>query len=227
MSTQDSRRPGATARAVFTVPFRAQTYRNLAYVLLAFPLGMAYFVAVSAGLSMGLGLAVTLVGLPILLVTLLGAVVIAGFEAELATRLVDEVVPQPSLLVEGSAEVPDSWSGLFDAVSRIATSPSTWLSLLLVAVKFAFGIVAFVVTALSVTLTGALLGAPLLYDTAGFSYQFGTYTVGTFPEALALCGVGAVLALATLHLMNGLAKLGAVLTASVLGLDGVIVSDPN
>jgi hypothetical protein len=43
-----------------------RTYRNGLYVLLGFPLGLAYFVFLSAGLSFASGLVVTLVGIPML-----------------------------------------------------------------------------------------------------------------------------------------------------------------
>ncbi len=44
-----------------------QTYLNLAYLMLTFPLGIFYFVFIVVGLSLGLGLVVIWVGLLILL----------------------------------------------------------------------------------------------------------------------------------------------------------------
>jgi hypothetical protein len=51
----------------FGVLRRSETYRNLGYDLLAFPLGIAYFVFLVTGLSVGVGLVIIWVGVPILL----------------------------------------------------------------------------------------------------------------------------------------------------------------
>jgi len=43
-------------RRFVAVPFRRQTYRNLTYLALSFPLRVAYFVGATIGLSTGAGL---------------------------------------------------------------------------------------------------------------------------------------------------------------------------
>jgi len=48
----------------FGVVAREGTYLNIIYLLLAFPLGTAYFVFLVTGLSLGLGLSITLLGIP-------------------------------------------------------------------------------------------------------------------------------------------------------------------
>ncbi len=64
-------RPGAPILVnIFGVYFRPQTYLNLLYLLLAFPLGLAYFVFLVTGLSLGFGLIITLAGIPILVLML-------------------------------------------------------------------------------------------------------------------------------------------------------------
>ena len=56
-------------RRVFGVPFRAATWRSIAYELLALPLGIAYFVILVTGFSVGAGLAVVIIGLAVLALT--------------------------------------------------------------------------------------------------------------------------------------------------------------
>jgi hypothetical protein len=51
----------------FGVAARGETYLNIIYLLLAFPLGTAYFVFLVTGLSLGLGLLIIWIGIPILL----------------------------------------------------------------------------------------------------------------------------------------------------------------
>ena len=56
---------------VVGVVAKGQTWLNLVYVLIGFPLGLAYFVVLIVGLSVGIALAVLVVGLAILLLSLI------------------------------------------------------------------------------------------------------------------------------------------------------------
>ena len=62
----------------FTVAVRPRTYGNLLYLWLGFPLGLAYFVGLTVGISTGLPLSLLWIGLAILLVTFLAAWGAAG-----------------------------------------------------------------------------------------------------------------------------------------------------
>jgi hypothetical protein len=76
-------------------PFgRSLTYRRIAYLLLAFPLGLAYFILLVVALSVGAGLAVTLIGLPILALTLYAWRRVASFERWLIGRLLGTEIPR-------------------------------------------------------------------------------------------------------------------------------------
>ncbi|RXK49031.1 sensor domain-containing protein [Halorientalis pallida] len=222
-------------RGFFGVPFRGQTYRSLAYLLLSFPLGLAYFVAVTVGVATGVGLLITLVGVPILLVTLYGVTLIAGFEASLARHLLGMDVPAPECLQRGDAA--DGWDpGSILAWARtVVTAPTTWTALVLVGVKFVFGLTAFAVLSAAATVSLVLLAAPIAVLT-DVPLQVASATDGltvgivsrgqplwvaeTLPEAAALAVVGAFATLLTLHLVNGLATFGGVSTAALLDVDG-------
>lgn len=224
MSHTPQRGPSAALRRFFGVPLRAQTYRNLAYLALAFPLGLAYFVGLTVGFSTGLSLAVTLVGIPLLLVTVLAAAGAAGFEAKLARWLVGVEATPPAALTDLDGSL-DSLDGLVDATKRLLTAPTTWTGLLLVALKFLFGIVAFTALITTTAVAGSLLAAPLLYNAAGITYTVGPYAVDTLPAALATTALGVLVALCSLHLLNGLAKFGGFTTAALLGDANTTTSD--
>ena len=68
----------------FTVAVRPRTYGNLLYLWLGFPLGLAYFIGLTVGISAGVPLTLIWIGLAILLVTFLAAWGAAGFERQLA-----------------------------------------------------------------------------------------------------------------------------------------------
>jgi hypothetical protein len=201
----------------FGVPLRVQTYRNLAYLALAFPLGLAYFVGVTAGLSTGVGLAVTLVGVPLLVLTVAAATAAAGFEAKLAAWLVGVESSQPEALGELVDADLGSVDGVLAATKQLLTAPTTWTSLLLVLLKFGFGIAAFVSLVTAAAVAASFLTMPLFYDAAGVTYNLGPYVVDTFGEALAGSALGVLTVLVSLHLLNGLAKLHGFTTAALLG----------
>jgi hypothetical protein len=196
------------------VAFDRQTYRNLAYLLLAFPLGIAYFTAITTGLSLGVGLLVTLLGLPVLVATLAATLGIGRFEARLAAWLLDVDVDPSAPSVELSfGSVDDAIA----SVERVVTTPATWTALLLVALKFGFGILAFTAVVTAGAVSAALLATPLVYDAAGVTYTVGPYVVDTLPEALAAAGLGVVALFLSLHVLNGLARFGGFLTNTLLG----------
>lgn len=204
-------------RRIATAPLRARTYLNLIYLALAFPLGLAYFVGVVVGLSTGVGMVITLVGIPLLIATVLGATIVAAFEARLATHLVGVDVPLPEAVRDGF--LTDEDDGVLEALKRLLTAPTTWTSVLLLVVKFVYGVVAFTLLVTVGAVVATLLAAPLAYDQPGVTYQFGTYTVETLPAALVLSGTGVVLTVLALSLFNLLAIGGGLLNAALLDVD--------
>lgn len=209
------------------VPFRLQTYRNLTYLALAFPLGLLYFLGVTVGFSLGVGLFVTWIGLPILVVTVAGATVVAGFEAELARRLVGVEVPFPEVLRNRTSdeEGTDPEGRFLASLKRLLVAPTTWSSVLLVLLKFGFGILAFVALVTAGSLGASMLVAPFLYDDPFVTYQLGAFVIDTFAESVAVFVAGVLLTLAALHLLNALARLGGLLTAALLGVGGSEASE--
>jgi hypothetical protein len=228
-SRSSPRRPVSALRQAVTAPVRAQTYKNILYLALAFPLGLLYFVGLITGASLGIGLLITWVGLPILGVTLAGVVLGAGLEARLATNLVGIDASLPTFLQE--FEVRDGIAapgdGFLGAVKRLATAPTTWTSVILVLPKFVFGLVSFVALVLTGTISAVLLAAPLIYQnpsqTLGFAegitvgqFTVGPWVVDTLPEAFAVTAGGIVFLVVALNLLNVLARLQATYTAVLL-----------
>lgn len=202
------------------VPFRPRTYANLLYLALAFPLGLVYFVTVVTGLSLGIGLSITLFGIPLLLLTLLTILFLGALEAKLATHLVGIDTPVPEALrADNPRSLVQAEDGLLDALKATVIAPTTWTTLVVVVAKFVYGILAFTVLVTAVTLTLVLVAAPFAYDHPDFVYTIGHHTVETLPEALAFAGVGVALGFISLHLLNALAVAGAVLNAALLGLE--------
>ena len=213
-------------------PFRLQTYRNLLYLVLAFPLGVIYFVGLVMGATLGFGLLIVWVGLPILSLTILGATAFAGFEAKLARRLVGVGVRVPAVLREFDASEGTSLpgNGYLAAITRLLTAPSTRTVVVLVLAKFAFGIVSIIALLVAAGLTIGLLSAPFVLDAPSVAigltddvvilgdYAVGPWDVDTMPEALLVAAFGIVFGLVALNGLNLLACFHAQYTGVLLAL---------
>ena len=201
-------------------PFRPETYAKLLYLLLAFPLGIAYLVFLTVGLSVGVGTSLLLVGVPVFVLTVVGIAFLGAVEARLASGLLGVEAPLPEPL---RADNPDGLrrveNGLAETLRNLFTAPTTWTSLALLAIKSVYGLFVFVISVTAAAVTASLLGAPLAYDAPGVTYTVGAYAVETLPEALGLAVVGAALGLGSLYLLGGLATAGGLVTAALLELD--------
>ncbi len=58
----------SSLKAFFGVVARPRTWLNILFQWLAFPLGLFYFICLVTGLSLGIGLVIIWVGIPILLI---------------------------------------------------------------------------------------------------------------------------------------------------------------
>jgi len=178
----------------FGVAADPQTYRNLSYLALTFPLGILYFVIVYGGGVAGVSLIPLVVGAPLLVAVLAVATNVTEIEARLANGLlgtdIDYESPEPSdeTLVEYG--------------KRVATSSRSYRAVAYLLSKFAVGLVAFTALTVAATLSAAMALAPALYARPEFSYQFGAASVETLPVALALSVGGVLVAFASLHVFN-------------------------
>lgn len=94
-------------------------------------------------------------------------------------------------------------------------NPVTWKSLAYLFAKFPFGILAFVIGVTAISLTLALVTAPLTYTFLPINVGF--WYVDTL-EAAVLCAIlGLVVGLVSLHAMNGLALLWGHFARLMLG----------
>lgn len=170
--------PRTAARLFFGAPLRKQTYLNLAYLALAFPLGIVYFVFLTTGVSVSLALSILIVGIPLFVGVLAVTSLLATFERLLAGKLlgVDVRVARPaSTGADGDGESASTRSFASRAwayVVSLVTDAGTWKALVYLASKFVLGLVAFVAFVTALSTGGALLLTPLYYDYANVSVGF-------------------------------------------------------
>lgn len=178
-----------------------QTYKNLGYLLLAFPLGIAYHMLLLFGFAFGAILSVLGIGVALILGTIVGSRVLAGFERWLANALLGLDLRSPEDARTSSA------TGLWSTAKGYLEAASTWRGLGFLMLKLWVGIVGLV---LLIALLGTLsvVTAPLHYpyeaELITVNDEAITWTIETLPEALLAVPVGAVLGLVLLHVTNAI-----------------------
>jgi len=198
---QTSRDLGGVVGALFD----AQSYRNALYLLLSFPLGLAYFVGLTVGLALGVGLAVILIGIPILFAVLLTVRTLAGVERVLANVLLGTEISQPASLSGGD---------LRSLAEQLVRSRATWMAGAFLLLKLWIGVAGFVLVVTGGALAGAFVTAPLHYSREAI--QFGPWVVDTLLEAVLVVPLGVVLAIVTVNLVNALADAIGIVATSLL-----------
>jgi hypothetical protein len=230
-------------RWFFGVIARRQTYYNLVYLLLAFPLGLTYFLFLIIGFSVATPLAILLVGLPIAVLVVSVATHLAAVERALADSLLTVDVP--------AADHPDP-DGIGEWLKGMLLDLGTWTGIVYLFSKFFAGLAAFIASIVLGAVVFSFLSAPLHYDdsTRGIhlataeptvispdlAFRQDAWNVGvglpfeitvasgelvsayadTLVGALAFSAVGVLLAVVVLHLLNGLAWLFGKYTALLL-----------
>jgi signal transduction histidine kinase len=183
-----------------------QTWLNLAYLVLAFPTGLAYFIVLVVGLATGVGLAVVVVGIAILLVTLWAWRAMAGVERGLARALLGVSIAQPA----DRRGLP-----LTDRVARWLRDPVTWKSLVFVALKFPLGIVTLALVGGLGFVALVLAFSPLIVLLTPVTV-FG-WIVESPLQAIPLAVAGVLACLLLLNLFNGVAWLWGLFARVMLG----------
>ena len=189
-------------REFAAVVLEPQSYLNLLYLLLAFVLGTVYFVVFTFAFTLGIVLAVFLVGIPILVAAVIGSRFVALFERFLANTLLGTDVSAGSEL-----RTTDLWS----AVVAYTTAESTWRGIGFLALKFWLGLLSGILVFIGLGVTFSLIAAPLGGETVVLNY-----TIDSTVESILAVPVGVVFGISFLHISNAAAKLSAVVVVALL-----------
>jgi len=224
-------------RGFFGVVRRRQTYGNLLYLILAFPIAWVYLVVLGtlfSGLIGGSGI----VGLAVVLALLLGGILaLSSFERWLARGLLGvEFTP-----MAGPAPRDASF---WQRVQAYVRNPVTWKSLLYLTLRVPFGILVLGLGMVLGWITFVLLFAPAIYAGAVLYVPLGgwgaaqdslahnlvvnhvltwlgigeQFDPGVFAASAALTVVGVFVLVADLHLLNGIAWGWGAFARQMLGM---------
>ncbi|MCC6382910.1 MAG: sensor domain-containing protein, partial [Dehalococcoidia bacterium] len=151
--TSGKRGPVEWLGAYFGVLGQPRTYRSLLYLLLGLPLGVVYFTTLVTLISLAGGLAVTVVGLPLAILTMYAWCEIARVERLQANALAGTRIPPLAWCETGH---PIGWS----RIKQRLRNGLTWRSLAFLFLRFPHGIATFVIAVTAVSVPLYLIGMP-------------------------------------------------------------------
>ena len=213
----------------FGVAVRPQSWRNLLYIALEFPLGLFYFVFLTTCLAVGVSLLIIWVGIFVLGLTAACWWAFAAFERSLADSLLGTDL-RPS---------PQPWrraNGTWPRIKAHFGSSATWKDLAFLFIKFPLGLFSFVVSITLVAASLALITAPIYYrysqstDAHGVVHHglnFGAWYVDRLWQTLLLVPLGLLLAVVSFHVFNGLAALSRMVARGLLPRDTAPRPEPS
>jgi Putative sensor len=172
-------------------------YRGLTHNLLGLPLGVAYFSWLVTALATGLGLVVTLIGIPILTLVLATIRPLLGLERGLANSLLDARIPAAPLSPGGE--------GLIGRAKAYWTDSATWRGITYLLGRFPVGLVTFTVAVSAYATALSLIAAPVVAPLDAIDLGF--WKPDTVLDGLALLPLGLVLLLASAWISEGMAAL--------------------
>ena len=197
------------------VMWEKQSYTNILYLLLSFPLGLAYFIFLVIGIVVGIG---SLIGIFIFVLTMNAWWGLAAFERIMAIQWLKIDIP-PMFLPQTTN------MARLERIQARLTNSMTWKSLAYLLAKFPFGLLCFCLTLLLIVLTVAVVSVSLVlgFLIAPFFALFlllrgtpdGPEQVKRF-LLLSLLGFGTCIL--TLHLLNSLAFLAGQFARVMLGM---------
>ena len=190
-----------------------RAYLSLLYMLLALVTGVAYFTFATTGLSLSLGLAILIIGVPFFLLFIGAARVVALVEGRIVETLLGTRMPR-------RPAYPDRETPFLRRIGDMLMDPRTWGTLLYLLLMLPLGVFYFTFVVVGLVLSLATMVAPVFV----LLYHFGIVQIeGTVnveyphPALMPLITIlGVLLLTMTLHLARGIGYLHGQLAKTLL-----------
>ena len=199
----------------FGVAADPRTYGALFYSVLALATGIFYFTWVVTGISLSVGLAVLIIGIPFAILFLGSVRVLSLMEGRIVEVMLGERMPRRPLYAERDKPALQHIKDMF-------TDPRTWSTLVYMLAMLPLGILYFTLTVTLLSTSIGCIAGPLLlgfgafdgwwlhnYDVGPLSfndYYVGT-TLGTWWQYPLVFVSGVLLLFGTLHLARGIGRM--------------------
>ena len=216
------RAPAAPARRslagrFFGVALDPRAYTAMFYMLLSLATGIFYFTWVVTGISLSAGLSVLIIGIPFLIAYFATVRVLSLVEGRVVEVMLGERMPRRTLYAERGRP-------LLERIAALFTDPRTWATQLYFLLMLPLGIVYFVVIVAGLSVSAALIVAPVLWVlgqwhlTGEVDVRAGDFDlIAIVPWAWPLLIVAGIALLFTmLHLSRGTGRLHGTLAKHML-----------
>jgi len=192
-----------------------QAWGAIFYMLLAFVTGIIYFTIAVTGVSLSLGLAVLIIGIPVALLTLGIVRAISFAEGRLVEGLLGTRMPRRPRVVSGTA----TGERFLSRIKSWLTDWRTWTSMLYMVLQLPLGIIYFTILVTGASVSAALIAAPFLQQltTHGVFFTDGAYNYIIEPWSFPFMVIGGVLGLfMTMWIAKGIGHLHGLYAKALL-----------
>ncbi len=193
----------------FNVVSDPRTYGALVYMLLSLATGIFYFTWTVTGISLSLGFAILIIGIPFFLLFIGSVRVLAHVEGRIVEALLG--VRMPRRLPATSPAEETVWARVKDALTDMRTWSSMFYLLLMLPLGVIYFVIAVVGLACSIGLTGGAIAGLVTghVDVQMNDNPFIQHFLQTAPGLVALAIVGLLLFFIVLHVARGVGALHA------------------
>lgn len=205
------RRASALGR-FFGVAADPRAYAALFYMVLSMATGIFYFTWVVTGISLSLGFAILIIGVPFVILFLGSTRVLSLVEGRIVEVMLGERMPRRPVF-------PDRERGILRRIGRMFTDPRTWATMLYMVLLMPLGIVYFTIATTLLGIALGLLSAPLaLLPGVHLDVSvLGLDVIENAPWLLPLLAVvGVLILVVVLHVARGIGRLHGQLAKHLL-----------
>ena len=185
---------------------------NLIYLLLSLPIGILYFVVLITGFSLGAGLLITLVGIPILVAMIFVTYILGDLDRKMTSLLLGVNIAKP----EARPSNDDSARAILVAQVK---SLQFWKELGYLLLKMPLGVISFTIAIVLVALSLGFIAAPFILTYAPYAQMqlWNGFEIDTLQRAVVTAVVGLGLGAISVVLINGYAKFMGAISVRALG----------
>jgi hypothetical protein len=185
---------------------------NLIYLLLSLPIGILYFVVLITGFSLGAGLLITLIGIPILMAMIFVTYILGDLDRKMTSLLLGVNIAKPEARPSNS----DSARSILVAQLK---SLQFWKELGYLLLKMPLGVISFTVAIVLVTLSLGLIAAPFIFTYVPDAQLqlWNGFEINTMQRAIVTSVAGLIIGGVSVILVNGYARVMGSISVWALG----------
>ncbi len=211
-----SEQPKERRYGFFNVINDPRTYGALLFMLLALPTGIFYFVWTVVGISLTVGLAILIIGVPFALLFIASVRVLSHVEGRIVEGLLGVRMPR-RLRAQNPGE-----ETLLSRVKDALVDSRTWSSMLYLLLRLPLGVVYFVLAIVGITVPVSVVGGSILSLITNESHiqipdvPWLDHLLHTAPGLMLLVALGVILFFITLHVARAVGLMHAKLAEILL-----------